>query len=179
MAAPGAAGPCRVTFARDFTPVDDGSLDDDGHGSNVASIVSKVAPGAQILALDVFQEPYAFDSDVLSALDWVMENRASRNICALNLSFGGGGPYGPCATFAVARALDVLRKAGVLAAVAAGNEHETSGLSYPACAPAAVSVGAVYDVPLPPRNWTRDSEPPETCSDTDVRPDSVACFSNT
>jgi hypothetical protein len=48
---PGAPEPCRVAFARDFTPADDGLTDSSGHGTNVASIIAKVAPGVKILVL--------------------------------------------------------------------------------------------------------------------------------
>ncbi|KAI8468835.1 MAG: hypothetical protein J3K34DRAFT_522648 [Monoraphidium minutum] len=171
---PGGAG-CRVAFAKDFTPSDDGAADDDGHGSNVAAIVARVAPGAIILSLDVFQRPWAYDSDILAALDWVLANRVAYNICAANLSFGGGGPYeSTCGTLAVPRALDALRKAGVVPVVAAGNDMQPGGLAYPACGPAAVSVGAVYDIAGGARRWGRD----KVCTDAVVTEDQVACFSN-
>ena len=39
-----------------MTSVDDGRLDDETyHGTNVASIASRTAPGANIVALDVFE----------------------------------------------------------------------------------------------------------------------------
>ena len=49
----GAPAPCRVAFAKDFTAADDGRLDADRwtHGTNVASIIAKMAPGVKILAL--------------------------------------------------------------------------------------------------------------------------------
>jgi hypothetical protein len=70
---------CRVKFARDFTfldpdgkmPYDDGMLDDFLHGTNTASTVARVAPGADILALDVFfPDGYAYLSDLLFAINW-------------------------------------------------------------------------------------------------------------
>ncbi len=53
---PGDTAECRVVFAQDFTPTDDGMLDDSVlHGTNVAGIVLGVAPDANIAALDVFR----------------------------------------------------------------------------------------------------------------------------
>ncbi len=73
--APGApAGTCKVAYAQDFAP-DDSILDDvDGHGTNVSGIVVGVAPDTKILGLDVFStDGSAYYSDILSALDWVIE----------------------------------------------------------------------------------------------------------
>jgi len=69
------AATCRLKFMRDFTtkagvPYDDGSLDDHNHGTNVASTVARVAPGADILALDVFFPEGAYLSDILAAINW-------------------------------------------------------------------------------------------------------------
>ncbi len=41
---------CRVVYSFDSAP-DDGTLDDDGHGSNVSAIVSKVATKLKLLVL--------------------------------------------------------------------------------------------------------------------------------
>ena len=53
--APGQPTTCKVPYARDYL-FEDHSRDDNGHGTNVAGIVLAVAPGARILALDVFDE---------------------------------------------------------------------------------------------------------------------------
>jgi hypothetical protein len=47
------AASCRVVYAFDSAP-DDGSLDDNGHGSNVSGIVSKVATKTKIIGIDTF-----------------------------------------------------------------------------------------------------------------------------
>ena len=46
---------CRVVYSFDSAP-DDGTLDDDGHGSNVSAIVSKVATKTKIIGIDVFRK---------------------------------------------------------------------------------------------------------------------------
>jgi len=94
------AATCRVLAARDVSP-DDNALDDNGHGTNVASIVAQAAPGVKIVALDVFRLEggswYGYDSDLLAAFDWVIANKDAYSICTINLRcvllffWGGGG----------------------------------------------------------------------------------------
>jgi len=168
--APGAPSTCRVAFARDFAP-DDNSRDDNGHGTNVSGIVVGVAPGARILGLDVFQGSGASSTVIIDAINWVIANRATYNIAAMNLSLGGGSATAPCTTNAMGSAIATARAAGILAAVASGNESFTNALAQPACAPAAISVGAVYDAALGGIGYS-------TCSDATTAADKVACFSN-
>lgn len=166
---PGAAG-CRVTYAADTAP-SDGVPDEDGHGTNVAAIVLGVAPNTRILALDVFDGGYAYASAILTAIDWVIENRAARKIVAMNMSFGGGLFASTCSTSILAVAIAAAREAGVLSAVASGNSGSRTSISHPACAPAAISVGAVYDANVGGVGYS-------SCSDTTTQADLVTCFSN-
>jgi hypothetical protein len=168
--APGVPAGCRVAYAHDFAP-DDHALDAHGHGTNVAAIVAGVAPGTKILALDVFNGQYAYTSDILAAIDWVIQNRARYGIVALNLSLGSGGSPTPCASDAFASAIHVARLAGVLATVASGNDGKADRIASPACTPDAVSVGAVYDSSLGGISYS-------SCSDFATAPDQVTCFSN-
>ena len=165
------AGACRVAFAKDFAP-DDGVDDDLGHGSNVAAIAAGVAPGARLLALDVFDgDATASSTTLLAAYEWVLANRATYRIAAVNLSLGGGRATTPCRGDALAVAFDVARAAGIVTTVAAGNDGELDALSWPACAPGAVSVGAVFDAPVGPATFTG-------CTDPVTAADRVTCFSN-
>jgi subtilisin family serine protease len=168
--APGAPGTCRVPFVQDFAP-NDNALDDHGHGTNVAGIVLGVAPGARVLGLDVFSGGTASSNHILAAIDWCIQNRATWNIVAINMSLGGGGASAPCTTDVFAAAIATAKNAGILSAVATGNNGFTSSISSPACAPAAVSVGAVYDAALGGVSYS-------TCSDAVTAADRVTCFSN-
>ena len=169
--APGQPASCRVAYAQDFAP-NDGLLDDSSlHGTNVSAIVAKVAPGTKILALDVFLSDGAFDADIISAINWAIANKATYKITALNMSLGGDKSTTPCPADPMSVAIKNARDAGILSAVASGNERYTDGLSYPACSPDAISVGAVYDSDLGPRNWS-------TCSDSTTAADKITCFSN-
>ncbi|MER2583548.1 MAG: S8 family serine peptidase [Candidatus Competibacter sp.] len=167
-------GNCKVTYAADFAP-DDSQPDDDGHGTNVAAIVAGVAPGARIVALDVFRkegvDQYAYVSDVLKAIDWVIANKTAYNIVAINLSVGGDQYTAPCNSDVFATPATNARSAGILTAAAAGNETVKNALGSPACVPAVVSVGAVYSANFGAEYWL-------SCTDATTQADQVVCFSN-
>lgn len=170
----GSAG-CNVAFAKDFG-TEDNQLDDHGHGTNVAGIVLEVAPNTTILALDVFSRDgngnmNAKSEDVLSAINWVIENQATYNIVAMNLSLGDASENkNRCASSWATSVFSRARAAGIVPVVAAGNNGHADGLSNPACAPGAVSVGAVYTPNIKSYNGS--------CKDSSVEAGDVACFSN-
>lgn len=163
---------CKVVYAKDFA-TSDGSLDDDGHGTNVAAIILGVAPGTKIAALDVFRtDGYAYDSDLFNAINWCVTNKVTYNIASINMSLGGDRYYAPVTPndswgTAIQRAID----AGIMVVAASGNEGYTNSLSIPAAYSNVVSVGAVYDSNIRGVNWT-------SCSDTSTFADKVTCFSN-
>ena len=169
----GAPG-CKVVFAQDFAP-DDGSLDDNGHGTNVAGIVVGVAPAARIAALDVFDGTSAASADIASAIDWVIAHKTEYNIVAINLSLGGTSYSAACADDALALPVANAKSAGVLSAIAAGNDGYTNKISSPGCVPAAVSVGATYSDTNAGQVFSYPGA--NNCNDT-VTADKVACFSN-
>ncbi|WP_179998838.1 S8 family serine peptidase [Acinetobacter sp. YH12239] len=160
---------------------EDYQLDVNGHGTNVAAIASKVAPGAKIVMLDVFTGSTtrngggASDYDMIGALNWVVNHAQSKNIKSVNLSIGDGRSYSStCTSSALAESFEKLRSYGVLPVVASGNNKHTGGISYPACTAGAVSVGAVYD-----SNVGYTSYPwPTNCVDSSTYSDKVTCFSN-
>lgn len=164
---------CKVAAAIDFAP-NDGSLDAHGHGTNVAGIVVGVAPSTKILALDVFDGDTGYTSTIVSALNWVVSNKATYNTVAANMSLGDDSYWtAQCSTSAFASAFSSLRGAGILPVVAAGNGATGSsavGVSDPACAPGAVSVGAVYDSNLGGVAFS-------SCTDTTTAADKITCFS--
>ena len=168
-------GSCRVVFADDFPlTIDDGARDTGiFHGTNVSGIVAATAPGAQILALDVFDAGTQSTSiAITSAINFVIANKSTFNIAAMNLSLGGGAFTSPCPTDLLATAVASARDAGILSAVATGNNGTTNAISAPACGPAAVSVAAVYDsafgsISCPTGGFDASAT------------DKITCFSNT
>jgi subtilisin family serine protease len=171
---PGVPASCKVVFAHDFAP-SDGQLDDNGHGTNVAGIVLGVAPGTKILALDVFKgSEGASSTDIVAAINWVIDNKPTHNIVAMNLSLGSGKYMSPVTGDPYYVAVQGARAAGVLTIAAAGNDGYTDALSQPAATSGVVSVGAVYDSPMGPMYWGN----PLRCQDITTAADKVTCFSN-
>lgn len=144
-----AGGSCPVAVSMDFASAD-GVLDDAvRHGTNVASIIHFVAPGARLIALDVFNGRLASSTHIVAALDWVIGNRTTYAIAAVNLSLGYGSFASPCASDVLAVALTRVRDNGIVPVVATGNDGYINAIASPACAPAAVSVGAVDGAGVP------------------------------
>lgn len=173
-----AGATCKVRYAQDFTPENDGQRDDDGHGTNVAAIALGVAPAAHLVALDVFRRDtsglWASTLDILVAMDWILDNRATYNIEVVNLSLGGSLIYsascGGDATL-YGDAVAALLSAGVSVVAASGNSARSDGLASPACVPGVASVGAVWSGEQ--GGWGFSN-----CTDNTTAADQVACFSN-
>ena len=161
---------CRVVAALDFA-TEDGKLDAGLHGTNVAAIAAEFAPGTKLISLDVFDGLYAYNSTILAAIDWVITHRDQYKIAAMNMSLGGAIFTEHCDGDPLAVGIATARQAGILSAVASGNEGRKDGISTPGCASSAVSVGAVYDQAGASRSWG-------SCTDSIMQPDKVACFSN-
>lgn len=165
---------CRVVVSNDIASP---AYTDHSHGTNVSAIVLGVAPQSKIAMLNVFGSTgSAYDSDILTAINWAISNKSTYNIVAINMSLGDGQAYtttcpanaaGGTESSAITRA----KNAGISVAVAAGNEARTAALSSPACAPDAISVGAVYDSNFGAVNAG-------VCTDNSTAPDQIACFSN-
>lgn len=166
---------CRVIYSFDSAP-DDGSLDDNGHGSNVSAIVSKVATKTKIIGIDVFRSGSAYDSDIIAGINWAVNNAKTYNIKAINLSLGVPGVKykSECSNSSYGTAFANARAAGVVPVVATGNDAFPDGISSPACVAGAVRVGAVYDSNIGGVSWGN----PVKCSDPTTAADKVACFSN-
>jgi subtilisin family serine protease len=174
--APGVPATCRVKMSIDIA-ADDGAMDNDGHGTNVAAIVAAAAPGAHLAVLDVFTTGQgALASDVIAGINWAIANKAAYNIKAINISIGWPTKYtSACTTSWATAPFANARAAGILPVVSAGNKGWTDGMTEPACAPGAVSVGAVYDANVSSRTW---SAPMAACTDTRTAANKVTCFSN-
>ncbi|WP_026911784.1 S8 family peptidase [Patulibacter minatonensis] len=147
-AAPGASG-CSV---RRVTDVAGGGDTDHGHGTAVASIVHEVAPAATIDAYDVMSgagdDQGADWGDLLVALDRVTaQRRSAKTPTVVNMSLGLGpeGSVGLCkAGGPLAGSMRQLVAAGALPFAATGNDF-SDVVSYPACLPGVVAVGATVD----------------------------------
>ena len=112
-----------------------------------------VAPGAQILAIQVFSHfpaygaVMSYTSDQIKALERVYALKDTYKIAAVNMSLGGGKFTATCDADrqALKTAIDNLRSAGIPTVIASGNDGWTNAISAPACVSSAVSVGAHCD----------------------------------
>jgi subtilisin family serine protease len=107
---------------------DDDPIDDHGHGSHCAGIVAGqgtagtqtgVAPGAKVMAVKIMNaEGAGGDAELLGGIEFALEHGAD----ILSCSFGDAGVGG----YNVYRqAYETVLEAGVVAAVAAGNDGQT------------------------------------------------------
>jgi subtilisin family serine protease len=143
-----------------------------GHGTHVSGIIGAfnntigvvgVAPGVRLYNLKILDANGAGTfSDMLAALNFVHAN--ANQIHVLNLSVGG--PFSPVINHAVTQCV----QAGVVVAVAAGNDGQPASLFSPASAPGAIAVGALAD---------SDGKPGRLGPNTGFgQDDSFATFSN-
>ena len=153
-------GTDRVVHFADFVTHLPQPHDDYGHGTHVAGIIAGsgydsagarrgVAPGASLVVLKVLDGAGdGFISNVIAAVDYIIEHRARFNIRVLNLSVAAGvyesyttDPF----TLAAKRAVD----AGIVVVTSAGNlgrsdsgQIQRGGITAPGNAPWVLTVGA-------------------------------------
>jgi hypothetical protein len=171
--APGVPAGCIVVQALKFGS--GGSTASGQHATNVAGIVHDVAPGAKIVSVDVFSGDIANGSDMIAGLNWCLANGQASGIVAVNMSIVGSSFTEPCYSDPIETAINSLLQAGILTSVSAGNDGYADRLAYPACAPSALSVGAVWDA-----NWgpqTINDPPHPVCTDNATFADEITCFS--
>ncbi|MFQ3632876.1 S8 family peptidase [Roseiflexus sp.] len=147
---PGAAAPCTVTGC--------------DHGTHVAGIAAGnggVAPGASIIAVQVFSKinncsayglpspcALSYTADLLRALDWLASTTFTPPLAVVNLSLGFStyNTVDACEKSPIGQVLKpataALRTRGVLTVAASGNQGNSNGLSLPACLSNVVSIGA-------------------------------------
>ncbi len=132
--------------------VDDDALDDNvvSHGTHVSGIVGAngtvrgVAPNANIVAVKVCNnQGTCYTSDIISGIDFCVQNKVNYNIHAISGSIGDGGQHIPstCPTF-IDSALDAANNIGMFLVFASGNNGYNNGINYPACYADAISVAA-------------------------------------
>ena len=174
--APGVPASCHVSYYQNNAD-SSAVLDSFGHGSTVSAIALAVAPGSKVAMINVFGAiPFALDSNILAAINFGIANQAAMNIVAMNMSLGSSSNnVTPCSnplTNPYVTPIANAKAAGIVVAIASGNDGLSTGLASPACTPNAVSVGAVYDANMSARSFGT------TCSDASTAADKVACYSN-
>ena len=147
----------KVLAFKDFVNGRTAPYDDNGHGTHIAGTIAGdgdgrtdganrgVAPAAGLVGVKVLDANGGGTmADVTAAIDWIVENRDVYGIEVINLSLGASG----CAdgTDATSVAADNAHAAGLLVAVAAGNDGPgTCTIGAPGAARSALTVGAMAD----------------------------------
>jgi len=136
------------------------AYDDYGHGAHVAGIIAGngfdsggaragVAPGARLTVLKVLDgSGTGYISDVIAAIDYVVENKTALNIRVMNLSVATG-VYESYNTDPLTLATQRAVRAGIVVVAAAGNNGRSpkgltqyGGITAPGNAPWVLTVGA-------------------------------------
>ena len=193
---PGGTDPSAKTVKLwDAVNNDPDPLDDEGHGTAVASVAAGktlgVARAARVVAVKVLNaQGSGSSSQILTGIDKVLASINTGNpynIKVLNMSLGGYDDtdwppgQGACdeldsATFT---AFQSLRQAGVLVVAAAGNGGCTNGVAWPACLSNALAVGAVYDAAIGPVGFGKGQcTGPTGCIDPFTQADQVTCYTD-
>ncbi|HEX2232311.1 MAG TPA: S8 family peptidase [Thermoleophilaceae bacterium] len=145
---------------RDFVNDSPTPYDDEGHGTHVAATIAGegggdpvlrgVAPGAGLVGVKVLDEnAEGFTSDVVAGIDWVVQNKDTYGIEALNISLGAYDPEDGCrdGSSADSLAVNAAHGAGLVVSVAAGNDGPgTCTVGSPGDAKDALTVGAMADL---------------------------------
>jgi hypothetical protein len=140
----------KIIYQYDFADNDNNASDKNNHGSHVASIVSSVAPDANLIVLKVFKDSGSGSfADLEKALQWVNTNASTYNIASVNLSLGDSQNWvTQTSRYGIGDELASIANQNVLISAAAGNSfyqfNSTQGLAYPAIDPNVVAVGAVW-----------------------------------
>ena len=165
-------------------------LDTYGHGTHMAGIIAGreraverpvekgeerfvgVAPEARLVNVKVADSHGATDvSQVIAAIDWVVENRRTGglNIRVLNLSYGTDGLQA-ASLDPLSHAVETAWRKGIVVVVSAGNGgYGTARLNNPAINPYVIAVGAAdpngtygaYDDVVPPWSSRGDGRAPD------------------
>lgn len=145
----------RIVGFKDFINNRSNPYDDNGHGTHVAGIIASngyssngkyagVAPEANILAVKALDENGSGStSDIVSAIQWVIETKSEYNTKILNLSLGTPATD-PISSDPLVKACEQAIRAGLTVVVAAGNSGPAKQtILSPGNSPSVITVGAV------------------------------------
>ncbi len=120
----------------DFVNDDEDPMDEDGHGTHVAGIVSSIAPEAELMALKVIEEEGGRWQEVSQAIRFARNNGAD----IISMSFGG--ERSPLAEAIRIQINFAYTRDDILLTAAAGND-DTDDQYYPAAYENVAAISAV------------------------------------
>jgi len=154
----------RILGFKDFVNNRNKPYDDNGHGTHIAGIIAGsgyssngkytgIAPSSNLLIVKALDSSGSGStSDIVSAIQWVIETKDKYNTKILNLSLGtpANSSYTSCP---LAQAVEEAVKAGLTVVCAAGNSGPSkSTILCPGNAPSGITVGAIDDNKTPEIN---------------------------
>jgi serine protease AprX len=155
----------RVAHFKDFTQAESSALwlserptDDYGHGTHVAGIIAGsgagsagayrgVAPAADLVSLRVLDdEGHGQTSDVIAALEWVLDEGSQYGIDVVNLSLGHP-VMEPAELDPLVQAVEDVWNAGIVVVCSAGNRGANGNftINSPGNSPLVLTVGSLTD----------------------------------
>lgn len=154
----------RILYFKDFVNNRSKLYDDNGHGTHVAGIIAGngysskekykgIAPSTNLVIVKALDSSGSGStSDIVSAIQWVIENKDVYNIKILNLSLGT--PISSDNNPSPLRdAVEEAIRADITVVCAAGNSGPSRGsILCPGNSPYAITVGAVDDNKTPEIN---------------------------
>ncbi|MFA5141889.1 MAG: S8 family serine peptidase [Candidatus Woesearchaeota archaeon] len=130
-------------------------LDDEGHGTHVAgTIVSSdatytgIAYGANLVSIKALDSSGdGWGSDIMTGIDWCVNNSERLNISVISMSIGGGSYTSSCDWDdpLLGASIDAASAKGIAVVVASGNSGSSTTISSPACMANAIPISAVTD----------------------------------
>jgi len=141
----------KIVGGHDYYNNDADAQDDNNHGTHVAGIAlgndstKGVAPDAKVVPVKVCSSTGSCSgSAILAGIDYCNNNSITFNITAISGSLGDNAQYtsANCPSL-FESGLNTSVSLGIIPVFASGNNGYTGGVSYPACSPNAISVGAV------------------------------------
>ena len=155
--------------------------DDNGHGTNVAGIVTGngtiapvgIAPSTKVVAVRVLAANGSFGStaQVITGLQFILDH-PEYGVKVINMSLGTDALFpGTCdgVNPNFTSIVHSLRLQGVTLFASSGNQQATTEMALPACIKEVVAVGAVYD-----SNFGTSA----VFCNSSTAADKVTCFSN-
>lgn len=148
----------KVLGGFDFVDNDVDPMDDHGHGTAIAGLIAGaeferngfrhvgIAPDANLVALRIGKDTEETpNGNIAAALQWVIDNRVTYGITAVNISFGSGHFSREPDDAPFATLLAELRELNIFVAAASGNGGigNGEGIDYPAADVNVASVGSV------------------------------------
>lgn len=134
--------PGKYVGGYDFINNDDNPMDDYGHGTYMAHLILDVAPDAKIVPVKALAgDGKGYESDIIAAIDYCIENRDLYNISVISMSLSGGSFEGYCDSVLITNKANFAAEQGIFVVAAAGNGG-WKNLTAPACGTKVTSVGA-------------------------------------